>query len=348
MLSTGERFLGWTPSASLTLSAMAYEPTRGTVVLHTFREFAKTQGGVVTIAQAESHGVGYEVIRGQVAAGRWTRLHDGIYLLGNMRPAVASRRWAALLACGPGAVLSHTTAADTFAIPRWLSRSLIEISIPAERVKVSIPGIRVHRSRLLPAKATVYDGWPITSAADTVLDLIAEMRRPSDVVAILTDACRTKAVTADEILKAMGCRKRQRHRQLTKDVLGDVVGGVESNLEHTYLVRVERPHSLPIGRRQVKASAGGAKIRRDVEYDEFETVVELDGRAGHEGSGQHRDRRRDNAGTRKGKATLRYGHADLTEPCEVASEVGAVLRRNGWTGVPTPCGSRCTAGMPTT
>ena len=113
--------------------------------------------------------------------------------------------------------------------------------------------MRVRRSRLLPGKATVHDGWPITTAADTVLDLVAEMRSPHDVVALLTDACRSKSVTAEEILKAMGRRKRQRHRQLVKDVLADVVGGVESILEHRYLVKVERAHGLPRGRRQVKA-----------------------------------------------------------------------------------------------
>lgn len=325
---------------------MSLIPTLGSALLHTLRELAQTQGGVVTIAQAESLGVGYEVIRGQVAAGRWIRLHDGIYLLGNMRPSVASQRWAALLACGSGAVLSHSTAAHTFAIPRRPTR-LIDVSIAADRIQMPIPGVRVHRSRLLPAKATVFGGWPITSAADTVLDLVAEMRFASDVVALLTDACRTSVVDADTILAAMGRRRRQRHRQLVKDVLADVVGGVESTLERTYLVRVERPHGLPTGRRQVKSFADGARIRRDVEYDEFETVVELDGRAGHEGSGQHRDRRRDNAGTRLGKATLRYGHADLSAPCEVASEVGAVLRGRGWNGVLTPCRPGCPAARPT-
>lgn len=277
-------------------------------------------------------------------AGRLVRLHDGVYLLGNMRPSTASQRWAALLASGEGAVVSHNTAAEIygFARSRWFTAH-IEVSIPAERQEVAVPGVRVRRSRLLPGKATDHDGWPITTAADTVLDIVAEMRSPHDVVALLTDACRSKAVAADEILKAMGRRKRQRHRQLVKDVLADVVGGVESILEHRYLVQVERAHGLPRGRRQVKGWAKGVPICKDVEYDEFDTVVELDGRLGHEGSGRHRDRRRDNAGTVKKKATLRYGHADLMEPCEAAVEVATVLRDRGWTGQLTRCSPLCTA-----
>ena len=201
----------------------------------------------------------------------------------------------------------------------------------------------VRRSRLLPGKATVHDGWPITTAADTVLDLVAEMRSPHDVVALLTDACRSKSVTAEEILKAMGRRKRQRHRQLVKDVLADVVGGVESILEHRYLVKVERAHGCRADDARSRHGAHGVPICRDVDYDEFDTVVELDGRLGHEGSGRHRDRRRDNAGTVRRKATLRYGHADLMEPCEAAVEVATVLRDRGWTGQLTRCGPSCTA-----
>lgn len=323
---------------------MSYTPSVGAKRLHDVRRLMQAQGGVVATRQLRALGVGYPTVRAELASGRWSRLSEGIYFLGNTRPGLSSRRWAALLACGEGAVLSHNTAADIYGFPRsrWLT-TCIDVSIPDERQEVAIPGVRVRRSRLLPAKAAVHNGWPITTVADTVLDLVAEMRSPHDVVALLTDACRSKAVSAEEILTAMGRRKRQRHRQLVKDVLADVTGGVESLLEHKYLVRVERPHGLPLGRRQVKARAHGLPIREDVEYDEFDTVVELDGRFGHEGSGRHRDRRRDNAGTVRGKATLRYGHADLMEPCQAAGEVATVLRDRGWTGQLTKCGPNCTA-----
>ena len=329
----------------VTVHCMPYVPSAGANRLEQVRKLMHAQAGVVATRQLRELGVSYPVVRAELAAGRWTRLSEGIYFLGNTRPGADSLQWAALLACGEGAVLSHNTAAAIygFARTRWFTTQR-EVSIPEDRQEVAVPGVRVRRSRLLPGKATVYDGWPITTAADTVLDLVAEMRSPHDAVALLTDACRSKSVTAEEILKAMGRRKRQRHRQLVKDVLADVVGGVESILEHRYLVKVERAHGLPRGRRQVKArGAGGVPICRDVDYDEFDTVVELDGRLGHEGSGRHRDRRRDNAGTVGRKATLRYGHADLREPCETAAEVATVLGDRGWTGQLTKCGPHCTA-----
>ena len=120
-------------------------------------------------------------------------------------------------------------------------------------------------------------------------------------------------------------------------LLTDVADGVESPLELRYLREVERPHGLPRGKRQHRARG----TARDVYYSEFATVVELDGRIGHEGAGVLRDMRRDNRSALFGEATLRYGWADVTErPCLVAAEVAAVLSRRGWTDVPRLC-SRC-------
>lgn len=206
---------------------MRSEPTGGARELQRPRSFARRQAGVISAGQAAALGVSLDGIRRQLRAGRLIRLHEGVYLTGNMRPGVAAVRWAALLASGDGAVLSHATAADIYGFTRRASM-LVHVSIPASRVEVAASGVRVHRSRLLPAKATLHEGWPITTAEDTVLDLVSEMRSPHDVVALLTDACRNKAVTAEQILKAVGRRKRQRHRQLVKDVVADVIGGVEA------------------------------------------------------------------------------------------------------------------------
>lgn len=318
--------------------------TRGAQQLDALRTLARTQGGVFSRSQIDRLGIGYEVVRSQIAAGRCRRLHDGVFLLGNMAPAFVSMRWAALLACGEGAVLSDETAAEVFTIP-FRRDPWVHVCVPADRVVVPPDGVRLHRSRLLPGKATVYEGWPITTPADTVLDLLGRLRAPDAVVGLLTDACRTHAVDPADVLRVMARRKRQRHRQLVKDVLGDVVGGIESPLEHKYLVRVERPHGLPTGRRQVKERLNGEPTRKDVRYDKYSTVVELDGRAGHEGSGRHRDMRRDNASTVDKNSTLRYGHADMEEPCRAALEVGTVLSHHGWTGPLLACRPGCDAAQ---
>jgi hypothetical protein len=58
-------------------------------------------------------------------------------------------------------------------------------------------------------------------------------------------------------------------------------------------------------------------------------------------------RRRDNRSTVSGKATLRYGHAEVFgDPCGVAAEVAAVLQAHGWAGQMRRCGPECRAPSP--
>lgn len=66
------------------------------------------------------------------------------------------------------------------------------------------------------------------------------------------------------------------------EVLNDVATGAYSVLEHRYLTRVERPHGLPTAKRQRTVSTGRTSAYRDVEYLGLSTIVELDGRLGHE------------------------------------------------------------------
>ena len=117
-------------------------------------------------------------------------------------------------------------------------------------------------------------------------------------------------------------------------MLGDVAQGAESPLELRYLTEIERPHGLPRAKRQVRSRRG--KEIRDLRYDEWATIVELDGRVHI--AGRFRDMERDNAALLGGDVTLRYGWPDVTErPCAVAWEVAGLLIRRGWTGVPTRC-----------
>jgi hypothetical protein len=64
-------------------------------------------------------------------------------------------------------------------------------------------------------------------------------------------------------------------------MLVDVADGVMSLLEHAYLVRVERAHGLPRGSRQRPASTSDGRAYRDVEYETFGLIVELDGGLWH-------------------------------------------------------------------
>lgn len=136
-------------------------------------------------------------------------------------------------------------------------------------------------------------------------------------------------------------RKKISWRPLVDALLLDVAEGAQSTLELQHLRRVERAHGLPSGQRQ-RRRAGARVVWIDVDYDEYDLRIELDGRLGHEGDGRFRDRQRDNRGVVEQTWTLRYGHAELfDDPCAVAAEQACVLYDRGWRGRPTPCGPGC-------
>jgi very-short-patch-repair endonuclease len=79
---------------------------------------------------------------------------------------------------------------------------------------------------------------------------------------------------------------------------------------------VELPHCLPRGKRQAAASHAGRREYRDVLYEGYGLIVELDGRAAHPGDTRWNDIQRDNAALASGLVTLRYGWDDLRiRPC---------------------------------
>jgi hypothetical protein len=140
---------------------------------HEIAVLAHGQGGVVSRAQLLRLGLSPKTIDRRVQAGRLHVLHRGVYAVGHRAIGVAGRRWAAVLALGAGAVLSHGDAAAAWEL-RSSSSGLIHVTVPGRTGRMRRPGVRVHRPELLPYdEVTTLDGLPITTPARTLLDLAA-------------------------------------------------------------------------------------------------------------------------------------------------------------------------------
>ena len=107
-------------------------------------------------------------------SGRLGVLHRGVYSAGGTVLRAEGHRLAAVLACGPGAVLSHRSAAAHWEL---LATSQERIDVTAPRTREGVPGIRLHTSRSLDAQDTTsHEGIPITTVHRTLLDLAATAR----------------------------------------------------------------------------------------------------------------------------------------------------------------------------
>src|SRR5689334_469425 len=89
---------------------------------------AARQGGVVTGAQLRAAGLSKDAIHRRVRGARLHVIHRGVFAVGHPRLDVVGRWWAAVLACGVGAALSHASAGAAFAI-RASAASLVDVSV---------------------------------------------------------------------------------------------------------------------------------------------------------------------------------------------------------------------------
>jgi very-short-patch-repair endonuclease len=320
----------------------------GLVSSEPFSQDRPAQADAIARRQSRLVGIDPETMRNRVRSGRWQRLQRGVYATFSGQPLRETVLWAALLRAGPGAVLSHQTAAERHGLIDEPS-PVIVITVPAARHPgrwMKVPGVVIHRSDAILRTTHPAMLPACTRVEDTVLDLIEIAPTFDDAYMWICRAIGRRRTTADRIAVAMAARKKMRWRREIALALGDADGGALSVLEYRYVHRVERPHGLPAARRQARIRQRSGNRYLDNLYDPYGVCVELDGTAAHPADEQWRDKRRDNANTVSGLVTLRFGLLDLGEHrCQSAASVASVLRDHGWTGSPRPCERACNQAL---
>jgi len=282
------------------------------------------------------------MIKFRVSSGRWRQIYPGVYATFSGDLTRRTRLWAAVLSAGPGAALSHETAAELHRLADKPAE-LIHITVPAGRRISAAEGVRLHRSARV-MEAVQANTYPLrTRVEETVLDLTQAARTFDDVCGWVTRAIARELTDETRLNAAMSARRRLRWRSDLNELIVAAAGGDHSVLEFRYHRDVERTHGLPESARQVPfITRDGRRGRRDRVYEPFGVVIELDGRLAHQPENQGKDKTRDNAAAADGKQTLRYGWSQVKwQPCETAAEVARVLRRRGWSGRPRPCSPGC-------
>ncbi|WP_238014276.1 type IV toxin-antitoxin system AbiEi family antitoxin domain-containing protein [Dactylosporangium sp. AC04546] len=303
-------------------------------------DLAARQAGVVTRRQARECGLTEDMIRSRLRSGRWRRPYRGVYYTFTGEPSRLAVLSAVLAAAGPGAVLSHHTAAELLGLTDEPAAT-IHVSLPGHRRLFRIDGVRFHYRTPVPPVVPLRSPAR-TRVEDTVVDLTQLADTLDQAVGWIARACGRRLTTAGRLTDTIRARTRVRRRAALLAAVADVGAGAQSVLEVRYLRDVERGHGLPGARRQRARRAAGTLAYRDVEYTGFGLVVELDGRAAHDDEQRLRDRRRDNRSATRGWGTLRFGWADVTErPCATAATVAAALRVGGWRGTAARCGDAC-------
>ena len=302
---------------------------------------ADLQNGVLSRSQALAAGLTDKVIAAHLKRGRWQRLHRGVYATFSGVPGTDCLLWAAVLRAGPRAVLSHQTAARLWGIS-GPATAAIHVTVPRGSPVTPAPGLIVHYSQRVTRARHPTAAPPRTTVEETALDLANAARTAEDAVAWILRFVASRRTTAEHLAVALRRRRRMRWRAEVSYAVDPANSGVHSILEYRFVNRVERPHGLPAGTRQRLARRGSRTQYSDVAYEDYATLVELDGRAAHPESSRDLDTRRDNANVADGWVTLRYGWIEVSEhSCEIAAQLALTLHRRGWPGSLRPCSATC-------
>ncbi|MGH3349764.1 MAG: hypothetical protein ACRDPS_03790 [Nocardioides sp.] len=299
----------------------------------------RMQDGVASHAQLTAGGLSRIDIERAVRRNELRRVHPRVYVNHTGPLTWEQRAWAAVLYAAPALLCRESLEA-----PRGRDDGRpIHIAIDHSRKVMPQPGIVIHRMRDLERKA--YGGTPPRlKVEDNALAMANEARSEIDAIARVAEVASRSYVTAATLQEALNRAHSLRRRRLVQGLVDDLATGTHSVLEHGYLTKVERAHGLPSGRRQSPRIGAAGNQFRDIEYEGYALVVELDGALGHDSwRDQAHDADRslnDLADLGAVTARLRF-HQVFDTPCQTAVRVGRILARNGWSGTPKRCGQSC-------
>src|SRR5689334_20509204 len=132
-------------------------PRRQTATLQA-AAVASAQWGVISLEQLRDCGVAESVANRWRWEGRMHTIHRGVYALGHSSVPIEGRLIAALLHAGPGAVLSHHTAAWSWQL---LDEAPAVVEVSAAGRCGSVDGVRVHHPHVI--EATRIRRLPVTT-----------------------------------------------------------------------------------------------------------------------------------------------------------------------------------------
>jgi hypothetical protein len=266
---------------------------------------ARRTHGVVTRTRLLNAGLSSKQIESRIKRGSLIVIHPGVYRVGHAAPSVEATYMAAVLACGPGALLMGAAAAHLYG----LIKDRPPKPVVKTRTERRIKGIETHRTRSRQ-RGTEWKGIPTTTVPATLVDLSPSMPEPD-----LAKACHEAQVR-------FRIKPGPRMPPKLKRILLGHVPVTLSELEDRFLTTLRANHlPIPITNRVATAK------RVDCRWPGHHLTVELDSYRYH--ATRHaweEDRRREREAHARGDQHRRYTYGDVFEdPRQMLIELSELL-----------------------
>lgn len=231
---------------------------------------------------------------------------------------------AAVLSCGPDAILSHRSAAALWGI-RDHYRGLVDVTSPS-RTR-SRGAIRAHHVALLPDEATIEDGIPVTTVTRTIFDLAADS--PNAVEPALRQSEYLRLHDRLSLPDYLDRHPRHRGNRAIRAALGrleETTGHSRSTMEERFIRFLDR-HRLPRPNLNVWLRIGPDRFQVDCLWPAQHLIAELDSWSAHGTRSAFReDKARDRKLLAAGYSTTRIAWSHLDdEPESIAADFHELL-----------------------
>ena len=293
---------------------------------------AGRQAGAFSFAQAVRIGYPRSTIGHRLQSGVWQRIHPGVYAVAGTPASRMLMLWAAVLAAGEQAVISHESAALLHGAER-LPATPITLTNP-HGLHHRIDGVMVHQiDDLAPTHRGTFERLPVSRPARAVVELgatssIDTIGRVAD---DLVPARRTSYGAISAVLAQL-TRPGKPGLERVARMLAARTGGYvppHSELERSLFATLDAGGLPPPVRQLPLPGKGPIKGIVDGGYLDTMILLEADGRRWHiRMAAAKLDRARDAQVVRAGWVPLRFVYEQIVDDpqgvCDVVAETRAM------------------------
>lgn len=295
---------------------------------------AERQRGVVSRQQLLGLGMTRAAVNHALATARLHPVFRGAATLGHAHLDRNAHLRAATLVCGPGAVVSHGTAAHLLGL--WQHPpAKIDVIAPVEAGRKHADIRRRHVPLPGPRDRWIYDGVPVTSPSRTIIDCAGSCRGASGerrLRRLIEMASVHRMLNVPEIRAILAKGPRRRGSPMLRLILEDwrdhrQSTQLRSPMEARMLPLLSR-HGLPAPECNVWLRTAAKRYQVDFLWRDWRLVVETDGAKFHDNpEARRRDDDRDVALPAAGYRIWRLRWDDLElHPARTMAELAHRLR----------------------
>jgi hypothetical protein len=252
----------------------------------------------------------------------------GVYFVDGDLPEIPlrARIRAALLALGPAATATLTSAAFLHDLPYGPGDETVHISVPPELNRPDPPGVVLRQLAIPDTDCVVVEGMRLTSPVRTLADLTLRLGR-FDAVAMLDGAVHAGKISSGDLAVVVAAVRRRRGAVRARRHVAEADGRAASPLETRVRLACVDGGVAPEALQYPVLDGGGRALAiADLAWPSRKVIVEADGRLVHGApEALYHDRRRQNELAARGWTVLRFTWADVARPGYVANAVRRAL-----------------------